>query len=1052
MKKARWLALSYIYLFFPWVFAGGNMQWIANSGQWESPVLYRASLKFGAIFATNDGLTFVVAHPEYLHHSFSQDSVFPHHGFQLKFIHTHPNTQLIPSQPIPSTFNYFLNNDPASWAVNVPGYTTLTWKNLYPGIDLIVEDQEGHVKYSLHLSPGADLSQVALVYSGIHPQLQPNGSLVSNLGFTQLTESPPKSWQIHPQKGNLPISLNYHLTNDTLRFVYEKYNSKLPLVIDPTLIFSSYTGSLADNFGFTATYDPSGCLYAGGRVYNPGYPLIGAFQTTFGGVYDVSISKFTSNGNQLVYSTYLGGSQTENPHSLVVNSQGELIVMGTTQSDNFPTSSPIQGARGGGWDMFVAKFNASGNQLLGSTFIGGTGDDAYNSGSLDYNYGDHYRGEVYCDTLDQIYVVSHTRSVDFPVTPGCAQPLPGGDQDAVVLKFSADLTSLLWATYLGGSDTDAGYGIKTTRYGNVVVTGGTRSPNFPTTTGAWQTGAAGSTDAYLTVLPPNGNQWLRSSYVGSTAYDQGYFLQLDPQENIWIYGQTEGAFPRIAGPSGNLFENINGKMFLIRFDSLLTQPNISTRFGSGRNFPDLSPTAFLVDNCGNLFCSGWAASLGASNPSDAHLSTQGLLTTPNAIKTSTNGTDFYLMVLQPEATALQYGTFLGGNQSEEHVDGGTSRFSPQGIVYHAVCGGCGGYSDFPTTPGVVSNQNLSSNCNLAAFKIDFEVKEFADFTYTASGNCPPYPVQFTYQGLPADQYRWFFGTWPPDSSSQQNPLFNYPKSGTFLIRLIANESTCVGNDTVTKLITLQTQPFAALTLTAQPCDPYVSLSYSGSSLIDSILWVTDSFPPRQGTFVAYDLPAPGTYAFTQIAYSGVCTDTLRDTFFLGSVPSGDFLAFPDTCSHTASFRVIASDSLAVRWKFGDGDNSELRNPKHTFPQIKTWPVQCLISNSECTKVIEKQVNLLVEPGYDVFIPNVFTPNQDGNFDQFKIQLQTPEKYELSIFDRWGNLVFGSFDPEQSWDGKVKGNEVIPGVYFYVLKTQSCAGDPVQHQGYISLVR
>jgi len=223
-------------------------------------------------------------------------------------------------------------------------------------------------------------------------------------------------------------------------------------------------------------------------------------------------------------------------------------------------------------------------------------------------------------------------------------------------------------------------------------------------------------------------------------------------------------------------------------------------------------------------------------------------------------------------------------------------------------------------------------------------------------------------------------------------------------------------------------------------------------LIDSILWVTDSFPPRQGTFVAYDLPAPGTYAFTQIAYSGVCTDTLRDTFFLGSVPSGDFLAFPDTCSHTASFRVIASDSLAVRWKFGDGDNSELRNPKHTFPQIKTWPVQCLISNSECTKVIEKQVNLLVEPGYEVFIPNVFTPNQDGNFDQFKIQLQTPEKYELSIFDRWGNLVFGSFDPEQSWDGKVKGNEVIAGVYFYVLKTQSCAGDPVQHQGYISLVR
>src|SRR5690606_21696571 len=243
----------------------------------------------------------------------------------------------------------------------------------------------------------------------------------------------------------------------------------LPLIIDPTLIFSTYSGSFADNFGFTATYDSKGYLYSGGNVFALGYPTtVGAFQVSYGGGnIDVAITKYDVTGTNLIYSTYLGGNGSEIPHSLVVNNYDELFVFGTTGSANFPVSANAydQTFNGGtnitgvgmgfvypnGCDIFITRFNVAGTAIQASTYLGGSGNDGINvAGGLKANYADESRGEIDIDKLNYIYLATTTSSTNFPVSPNAFQTTyGGGTQDGLVAKMDNNLTTVLFASYIG---------------------------------------------------------------------------------------------------------------------------------------------------------------------------------------------------------------------------------------------------------------------------------------------------------------------------------------------------------------------------------------------------------------------------------------------------------------------------------------------------------------------------------------------------------------------------------------------------------------------------
>lgn len=1025
-----------------------------NQGQWPEHIKYKADLKGGAVFFESDGMSIQLSHPEDLQH----DKRVPEgrvraHGLRIEYLNSSKQVELTGQKPAPEYRNYFLGQNPNHWKSNIPGYTEVKYSEIYPGISMLWENAEGHLKYSLEIPVPENYKQFRWKYKGADSvKINASGDLEVYTSFSTLTEKKPIAWQLHHGQ-KIPVEFQFRLLGDTVEFYTRETLSAWPLIIDPTLIFSTYTGSVADNFGFTATYDGQGNLYAGGRVYSAGYPVFGAYQNSFQGVYDVSISKFNSSGTQMIYSTYLGGADIEQPHSLVVNSQDELLVLGTTKSLNFPLASPVQSIAGGNYDLFISRFNAAGNQLLASTYLGGSQNDGYSNSSLDYNYGDEFRGEILTDATDHIFIASNTSSSNFPASANIYQSVLKGPQDGVVLKFSPDLQTLSWATYLGGDEADACYGIKTDPYGNVYVTGGTRSSNFPALPNAYRPVFAGQMDGFVTQLQSDGSQILASTYLGTAGSDQSYFIQIDQDQQVYLYGQSTGNMPVIASPQGAVYSNPGGKQFIFCLDSSLSQSIFATVFGSGRIGPDISPTAFLVDNCGSIYCSGWAAAFqGVANPSNVYLNSTGLPITPDALKATTDGTDFYLMILKKYAGSLIYGTFLGGNISREHVDGGTCRFSPDGIVYHAVCAGCGGNSDFPVTPGVVSSTNNSTNCNLAAFKLDFEPRASADFTYTLNSFCPPYEVQFQYQGILADQYSWHFGLGPADTSALKNPKFNYPLSGSFEVTLIAKEFTCMGMDTAVKTLDLQPVKFASTLLNFSPCNTEVQAEYTGLP-VDSILWMNnagDSIRSTGNTTLSF--PGTGTYYLTTVAFAGNCTDTLTDTLTFASVPPADFSWEVDTCSRYANFYSGVSDSLPLIWDFGDGDISEEKNPRHAFPLIGKYKVRLQVKADSCSSVIEKEIDLAIPVEQFRFIPNVFTPNEDGLNEFFEPELKNPDNYELSIYDRWGNRVHYSTDYTSPWDGKIQGKPVSEGVYFYIMKSLNCLGENKQIQGNISILR
>jgi len=641
--------------------------------------------------------------------------------------------------------NYFLGSDPKKWAGRVSLYEGVNYKELYPGISVKALSEINNFRYDLILAPNADPSLIKLKFTGQNGLQVKNGHLYIKTELGEIYQQSPYAYQeIDGEKKK--IGCAYILKDNKVSIALGVYDKSKELIIDPTLIFSTFTGSTADNWGMTATYDAAGNGYTSGVCFGVGYPItVGAFQGTYaGGVvnttytyggFDMTVSKFNSTGTNLLYSTYLGGSDNEAPQSIIVDNANNLILMGRSYSTNYPVTAgaydvSLNGA--GSSDIVVTKFNAAGTALLASTFIGGSADDGVSIsavetflGSLKYNYADDGRSDVIIDANNNVYVASCTISNNFPTTGGAAQATSGGLQDACVFKLDATLSSLVFSTYLGGNQNDAGYNLALDANGDIYVTGGTESANFPSTAGTIKPAYGGNIDGFITHLNAAGTSILRSTFIGTAGYDQSYFIQLDKFGNVFVYGQSNGGYP----VTGGVYSNPGSGQFIHKLNPTLNTTIFSTIFGTGKGSPDIAPSAFLVDDCENIYISGWGGTLFGYNVATS--TTAGLPVTGSPFQSTTDGSDFYFLILQKNATALLYATFMGGPMSQEHVDGGTSRFDKSGVVYQAICEGCGGYSDLTTTPGAWSSTNNSFNCNNALVKFSFDLLiTLANFSIT----------------------------------------------------------------------------------------------------------------------------------------------------------------------------------------------------------------------------------------------------------------------------------------------------------------------------------
>lgn len=982
----------------------GTIQFIPNEGQWDAKVAYKVPMNNGSLFLEKDKLTFLWYDGDdlntvydYRHGGKNETFLLKSHVWQMDFIGAQ-NPQISAEQAFEHYYNYFSGKNSDQWASNVTPYQKLHYKDLYPGIDLQMrQGKSGHFKYQFEIAPGADHKEIAIAYSGVDSIWLENEELHYSTSVNKITETHLKAWQIIDGK-KVEVSFHFELTDGKVTFeTTENIDPNAPLVIDPDIIFSSYTGSLADNFGFTATYDNNRNFYAGGIARADGYPTtIGAIQDTFaGGITvgnfirgfnaDLSISKFNSDGTQLLYSTYLGGSLNDQPHSLIVNNNNELYIFGRSNSNDFPvTSAAYDTSHNGLLDIIVSRINADGTQLLASTYIGGDSLDGvnispapFNYGSnfnLKYNYADDSRGEILLDNQGFVYVAAATQSPNFPLISPSTNALRdtfSGNQDGCIIQLSPDLENLIWSTNIGGSGNDALYSMAFDTSNNLYLCGGTNSIDFKISQTGYDTSFNGLVDGFIFKINAQKDSIINSTFYGTTEYDQTFFIELDADENVYVLGQTEGFIQA----TSNTYNNPNSGIFVSSFTKNLDTLRFQTTIGDGTSTPLISPTAFLVDDvCKSIYLCGWGgANLGRG-------SVAGLPVTPDAFVGTSDGDDFYLMVLSEDAERLEYATFMGGQTGSrgEHVDGGTSRFDKSGIVYQAVCAGCGGSSAFPTTPGVVSNTNNSTNCNLAAFKFNINFLESTVNINTQDG-CIPLYIELEVINPNADFISWDLGNGLTIRDSS-NISFTYDQPGNYDIVLVTLDSTSCGNTTfidtvITEVLAIDDSVFAEFSIdTTSTCDSLVAIFNDSSTLVNRYFW---DFGDGETSSIAnptHTYDQPGIYNITLITSNeNTCNivDSANVTLeYLPFVNAEVFISDTFSCLPAEIQLYNLSGPIdSTQWIFSNGFTSNDDTLNFNFNTPDTIDVMLIgIDSSTCniTDTSSAQITLIDDSIFAAF--------------------------------------------------------------------------------------
>jgi hypothetical protein len=833
-----------------------GLRFIQNKGQWDEKINFQARVPGGRIGVSAKGFSIMLLDMQEMekrhlathgpiNESDGHESSEPINGhyFEITLGGSNQNATPQPEQVFEGYHNYFLGSDSCKWASNALAYRTIVYKNVYQGIDFRVSSVGNNLKYDFIVQPEADPSQIRIEYKGVDRVEKLNEVIQISTSVGMLTELKPISYQ-DSKDSKYTVPSEYRLQDNAITFSFPSgYDPCKALTIDPLLIFSTYSGSSADNWGSTATPGERGTLYSAGVTHQqlggafPATP--GAFQTVNKGNFDMAVIKYDSAGTRFLYATHLGGLNNDSPVSLVVDkTSNDLIVLGLSGSSDYPTrDGSFDKTFNGGtaifnrvlntndqWDIVVTRLPSTGNRLIGSTFLGGSGNDGLNQpkqsgGPLVANYGDEMRGDVITDNLGNVYISSVTGSNNFPIINGFDNSFNGGITDGVVVKMSPDLSAIIWSSYLGGAGFDAAYSIKFDHDNNVLLAGGTSSVNFPVTTGAYQTTFKGIVDGWIARISSDGTSVMQATFTGTNSFDQVYFIDLNASGNIYCYGQTAGQMPITSG----VYKNINSGQFLQKLSADLSRLEFSTVFGSGSGngiiIPNISPTAFLVNDCDNIYMAGWGGFVNSSpNTGFWQSSTFGMPVTEDAYQKTTSGSDFYFMVLNGDATQLVYATYLGGSSSKTHVDGGTSRFDKFGIVYHAVCSGCGfgnttglASSDFPTTPNAKSRLNGSQNCNNAAFKFDlsslranFQTNS-VKFDQPGFNNvCFPDTVVFENLSTGGRTIRWNLGDGTIIDQTSDDPrtiMHQYKATGNYPVKLrITDLSTCSQTDSITKVV------------------------------------------------------------------------------------------------------------------------------------------------------------------------------------------------------------------------------------------------------------
>lgn len=597
------------------------------------------------------------------------------------------------------------------WTTDLATFAKVRYKDVLKGIDLVYYGNQGQLEYDFVVSAGADAQSINLRFSGTRSlRIDPRtGDLILEVAKEELRFHKPVAYQEVASDGigqgtahgKRLVTADYILdSNNHIRFSLGNYDRSKPLVIDPTLSYSTYLGGASNDYTTSIAVDSTGSAYLTGYTNSVNFPTTsGSYQTTCGGgcsgtTVDAFVSKLDPTGTFLVYSTYLGGTGNDYGNGIAVDASGNAYIVGQTFSANFPTTAGSFETKCGagncaGGDAFITELNSTGSGLIYSTYLGGNGATQGNAIAL--------------DSADNAYLTGYTQSATFPVTPGafqttckCMQPV------SFVTKLNSSGSALIYSSYLGGTKGDVGYAIALDSSNNAYLTGYTHSTNFPTSPGAFQVKLNANTAAFATKINSTGSALVYSTYLGGTTTATtpceacGTAIAVDSSGDAYVCGLTaESTFPISPGAFQTVFASSpNGHdAFITKLNSTGSGIVFSTYVGGSG---DDGATSIKVDSSGDIWFKG-------------NTKSTNFPVTPGAFQLVNAGDfDGYLAELNSTGSQLLYSTYLGGSGTE--YGGATAALALDTQVPPNVY--MTGYTDstnFPVVSGSLQTSNAGEN-------------------------------------------------------------------------------------------------------------------------------------------------------------------------------------------------------------------------------------------------------------------------------------------------------------------------------------------------------
>lgn len=1079
-----------------------------NKGQWNSEALYRAELPGGLVFLSKNGPVYHFYDTEKLesiHDSLatttfnnSKDERIKLHAYRFRFMNANQTSTTQAEGKLETYENYFLGNDSSKWASDVRLYKKVKQNNVFDNIDVAYYSKDNNLKYDFIVKPGASIASIKLALEGAEAMLNEKKQLVITTSVNTLIEDAPFTYQVI-NEDTLVITSEYSFENNILGFNIGDYNHNFPLIIDPGLIFSTYSGANISSFwSFTATHDYAGNTIIGALAFGIGWPTqLGSYDTSFNGVLDAAILKMTPDGSNRIFATYLGGSGSENPCSITCSESNSIFIMGHTDSQDFPVfGTAAQALYGGLGDNYVTKLRSNGTALMGSTFLGGSGNDGLAIYSpITYENTSPSRIK-FNETDHSLWLTSTSQSTNFPTTANALQA-SSTFNGPLIAQLDSNLNQILYSSFINSNDSLFIHDLKVSKTNMIYLCGNTKATNMGTP-GAFNSSYLGGTlDGFVMKLNAASKTVAAFTYIGTVGQDAALKLTLNPSStSVYVSGQTTGTYPVSANSYGS---GVNSRNFIQLLDSALASGTKACTFGG--------QTPFATSD----IYTGACAALGIGGM-------QHTTTFPTTSTAYANNGEFWFGIFSLNLETLLYGTYYGYGG---HTHNGTFTFDTLGNLHHSVCD-IGG--SFVASPNAWSPTKLTTGYDMVTFKFDIsqsdKLLEFELSNNQSDTGCAPYLVNFQNNSFNFVTYDWNFGDGTISTLFQPSKLFNNP--GHYKVILSGTNPICnyFEQDSVTIVVKEKRQinPFASDTTVCGNAQPFVLTidSVFPANLLSGyqVVWEpANAFTPggdQLHVIAHHQLTNVAHINFIGLQNDSLCLSDTSISINLNHFDSSQIALTPPTAA------ICFDDSLLLQASGGNTYTWNSPNTNFLLRDDSSGYYKGLISGvikvrikDEHQCVYDRESNITIwqldpidageavvlrrgtqghlkgtsassifywrKNGVNVFgneldpmvswkdtgtyylynvsthgcinydtvnvymneikTPNAFSPNGDGVNDVFNpISFNDhAEIIDFSVYNRWGDRIFYTNKLHGAWDGYFNQKPCDVGVYFYVVE-------------------